>query len=107
MKIAAEEQLGKISINENDVNANGNSHSGSRGYNELSKTIQRQRNIIKELEEEIKANKLIISNQKEMLRRTELTQLQNSASVNRVNGRRMESGEYSTLTQENTQGNGS
>ncbi|CAG8469637.1 2611_t:CDS:10 [Cetraspora pellucida] len=107
LKIVTEEQIGKISIHESDVKANGNSLSGSREYNELRKTIQRQRNIIKELEEELKANKLIIANQKEMLRRVELTQLQNSASVNRVNGRRMETGEYSTLTQENTQGNGS
>ncbi|CAG8708003.1 7604_t:CDS:10 [Cetraspora pellucida] len=107
LKIATEEQIGKISIHESDVKANGNSLSGSREYNELRNTIQRQRNIIKEQEEELKANKLIIANQKEMLRRVEFTQLQNSASVNRVNGRRMKSGEYSTLTQENTQGNGS
>ncbi|RIB28012.1 P-loop containing nucleoside triphosphate hydrolase protein [Gigaspora rosea] len=103
LKTVIEEQLG----NEDDGNANGHSRSGSREYGELSKTIQRQRNIINGLEEEIKANKLIISNQKEMLHRAGLSQLQNNASTNRVNGRRMENDEYSTLTKENTRGNGS
>ncbi|CAG8549325.1 43093_t:CDS:10 [Gigaspora margarita] len=103
LKTVIEEQLG----NEDDGNANGHSRSGSREYGELSKTIQRQRNIINGLEEEIKANKLIIANQKEMLHRAGLSQLQNNASINRVNGRRMENGEYSTLTKENTRGNGS
>ncbi|CAG8781880.1 16303_t:CDS:2, partial [Gigaspora rosea] len=75
LKTVIEEQLG----NEDDGNANGHSRSGSREYGELSKTIQRQRNIINGLEEEIKANKLIISNQKEMLHRAGLSQLQNNA----------------------------
>ncbi|CAG8697820.1 4757_t:CDS:2, partial [Dentiscutata heterogama] len=107
LKTVIEEQIGKIRIYEDDGKVNGHSRSGSREYSELSKTIQRQRNIINELEEEIKANKLIIANQKEMLHRAELSQLQNNASINRVNERRMESDEYSTLTRENTRGNGS
>ncbi|CAG8439295.1 10374_t:CDS:10 [Funneliformis mosseae] len=96
LEIVIEEQLEKIRLLENGKKGHSRSGSGrdfigSTEHAELRRTIQRQRDIISELEEEIKSNRMIIANQKEMLHKAELSQLQ-SKTTNRTNGRHMENG---------------
>ncbi|CAI2171827.1 18316_t:CDS:10 [Funneliformis geosporum] len=98
LEIVIEELQEKIRILENGKkghsrNGSGRDFIGSTEHVELRKTIQRQREFISELEEEIKSNRNIIAIHKEMLHKAELSQLQ-SKTMNRTNGRHMENGTY-------------
>ncbi|GES75817.1 P-loop containing nucleoside triphosphate hydrolase protein [Rhizophagus clarus] len=103
LEIIIEQQQERIQSLEN--NGRGHSRSGSGrdfsnspGYSDLSKTIKRQKDMINELQDEIKSKEKIIAKQNEMLHQAELSQLK-SKSANRTN---MENGTYNNQVDEIT-----
>jgi hypothetical protein len=104
LEIIIEQQQEKILSLEND--GRGHSRSGScrdfsnsPEYSDLSKTIQRQRDMIKELQEDIKSKEKFMAKQNEMLHLAELSQLK-SKSANRTNEHHMENGTHNNRVDE-------
>jgi len=104
LEIVIEELQEKIRFLENGMKGHSRNGSGrdffnSPEYVELSKTIQRQRDIINEYEEEIRSSKIVVANQKEMLHKhkLELSRLE-SKPMNSTNG-------YYTHTENGTYNN--
>jgi len=98
LEIIIDEQQEKIQYLEKDGRGHSRSGSGrdfsnSPEYSDLSKTIQRQKDMIKDLQEDIKSKEKFIAKQNEMLHLAELSQLE-SKSANRANDHHMENGTY-------------
>lgn len=98
LEIIIDQQQEKIQLLENDGRGHSRSGSGrdfsnSPEYSDLSKTIQRQSHMIKELQEDIKTKEKIIAKQNEMLHLAELLQFE-SKSANKINGHHIENGTY-------------
>ncbi|CAG8442057.1 3299_t:CDS:10 [Rhizophagus irregularis] len=94
------DQSSGLKTNNDLTNAQGHSRSGSGRdfsnspeYSDLSKTIQRQRDMIKDLQEDIKSKEKIIAKQNEMMHLVGLSQFE-SKSANKINGHHIENGTY-------------
>ncbi|CAB4435421.1 unnamed protein product [Rhizophagus irregularis] len=90
LEIIIEQQQERIQLLENDGRGHSRSGSGrdfsnSPEYSDLSKTIQRQRDMIKDLQEDIKSKEKVIAKQNEMMHLVELSQFE-SKSTNKING---------------------
>ncbi|CAB5366237.1 unnamed protein product [Rhizophagus irregularis] len=98
LEIIIEQQQERIQLLENDGRGHSRSGSGrdfsnSPEYSDLSKTIQRQRDMIKDLQEDIKSKEKIIAKQNEMMHLVGLSQFE-SKSANKINGHHIENGTY-------------